>query len=71
MGGCVERIMWVSGVATVSLHLISGQDHSIKEYYDRYWDWSLDSKEGSTWAESPVFSTTAGFGGNGTIPSLS
>ncbi|RPB07750.1 Di-copper centre-containing protein [Morchella conica CCBAS932] len=30
-----------------------------------YWDWSLDSKEGSTWAESPVFSNTTGFGGNG------
>lgn len=32
MGRCIERILWVSGVATVSLYLISRQNHDVNEY---------------------------------------
>ena len=42
----------------------------------RYWDWTLDIKPGKAFADSPVFSPTDGFGGNGLLslplpPSLS
>jgi len=33
----------------------------------RYWDWTLDIKPGKAFANSPVFSPTDGFGGNGLL----